>query len=153
MIQQETRLAVADNTGAKEVMCIKVLGGSRRRFAGLGDVIVCSVKSVVPGEIWQPNIPSELFRATVILCFTELEEAPQEEPLPVGVTARDLPEFWIHFERGIARRRGIPLVPVAVDLDVTRLPRSLLSRQAISVRSDNEADFKELVELLERYRI
>ena len=50
MIQQETRLAVADNTGAKEVMCIKVLGGSRRRFAGLGDVIVCSVKSVIPGS-------------------------------------------------------------------------------------------------------
>ncbi len=50
MIQPETRLAVADNTGAKEVMCIKVLGGSRRRFAGLGDVIVCSVKSVIPGS-------------------------------------------------------------------------------------------------------
>jgi large subunit ribosomal protein L14 len=50
MIQQETRLAVADNTGAKEVMCIKVLGGSRRRFASLGDVIVCSVKSVIPGS-------------------------------------------------------------------------------------------------------
>lgn len=50
MIQQETRLAVADNTGAKEVMCIKVLGGSRRRVAGLGDVIICSVKSVIPGS-------------------------------------------------------------------------------------------------------
>jgi len=50
MIQTESRLAVADNTGAKEVMCIKVLGGSRRRFAGLGDVIVCSVKSVIPGS-------------------------------------------------------------------------------------------------------
>jgi large subunit ribosomal protein L14 len=50
MIQQETRLAVADNTGAKEVMCIKVLGGSRRRFAGLGDIIICSVKSVIPGS-------------------------------------------------------------------------------------------------------
>lgn len=50
MIQMQTRLAVADNTGAKEVMCIKVLGGSRRRTAGLGDVIVCSVKSVVPGS-------------------------------------------------------------------------------------------------------
>ena len=46
MIQMQTRLAVADNTGAKELMCIKVLGGSRRRFAGLGDIIVCSVKSV-----------------------------------------------------------------------------------------------------------
>ena len=50
MIQQESRLEVADNTGAKEVMCIKVLGGSRRRFAGLGDIIVCSVKSVIPGS-------------------------------------------------------------------------------------------------------
>lgn len=50
MIQMQTRLNVADNTGAKEVMCVKVLGGSRRRFAGLGDVIVCSVKSVIPGS-------------------------------------------------------------------------------------------------------
>ena len=50
MIQTETRLAVADNTGAREIMCIKVLGGSRRRTAGLGDVIVCSVKSVIPGS-------------------------------------------------------------------------------------------------------
>ena len=50
MIQQETRLDVADNTGARQVMCIKVLGGSRRRFAGLGDVIVCSVKSTIPGS-------------------------------------------------------------------------------------------------------
>ncbi|MCA9120892.1 MAG: 50S ribosomal protein L14 [Planctomycetaceae bacterium] len=50
MIQQETRLSVADNTGAKEIQCIKVLGGSRRRFAGLGDVIICSVKSVIPGS-------------------------------------------------------------------------------------------------------
>jgi large subunit ribosomal protein L14 len=46
----QTRLTVADNTGAKEVMCIKVLGGSHRRTAGLGDVIVCSVKSVIPGS-------------------------------------------------------------------------------------------------------
>ena len=50
MIQQESRLQVADNTGAKEIMCIKVLGGSRRRYAGLGDVIICSVKSVIPGS-------------------------------------------------------------------------------------------------------
>lgn len=50
MIQMQSRLAVADNTGAKEVMCVKVLGGSRRRFAYLGDVIVCSVKSVIPGS-------------------------------------------------------------------------------------------------------
>lgn len=50
MIMQESRLDVADNTGAKEVMCIKVLGGSKRRYARLGDVIICSVKSVIPGS-------------------------------------------------------------------------------------------------------
>ena len=50
MIQMQTRLAVADNTGAKELMCIKVLGGTHRRFAGLGDIVVCSVKSVIPGS-------------------------------------------------------------------------------------------------------
>jgi large subunit ribosomal protein L14 len=50
MIQMQTRLNVADNTGAKEVMCFKVLGGSRKRTAGLGDIIVCSVKSVIPGS-------------------------------------------------------------------------------------------------------
>ncbi|MFY7876129.1 MAG: 50S ribosomal protein L14 [Pirellula sp.] len=50
MIQQESRLQVADNTGAREVMCIKVLGGTRRRYASLGDVIICSVKSVIPGS-------------------------------------------------------------------------------------------------------
>ena len=50
MIQMQTRLDVADNSGAREVMCIKVLGGSKRRFAGLGDVIVASVKKAVPGS-------------------------------------------------------------------------------------------------------
>ncbi len=50
MIQMQTKLNVADNTGAKEVACIKVLGGSRRRTAGLGDIIVCSVKSVIAGS-------------------------------------------------------------------------------------------------------
>jgi large subunit ribosomal protein L14 len=50
MIQMQTTLDVADNTGAKEVMCIKVLGGTNRRTAGLGDIVVCSVKSVIPGS-------------------------------------------------------------------------------------------------------
>ena len=48
MIQTETRLVVADNTWAKEVLCIKVLGGSKRRYASIGDVIVCSVKKASP---------------------------------------------------------------------------------------------------------
>ena len=50
MIQMQTRLDVADNSGAKEVMCIKVLGGSKRRFAGIGDLIVGSVKKALPGS-------------------------------------------------------------------------------------------------------
>ena len=65
MIQQETRLNVADNTGAKEVMCIKVLGGSRRRFAGLGDVIVCSVKSVIPGSEIKKK---QIVQAVIVRC-------------------------------------------------------------------------------------
>ncbi|MGI6220753.1 MAG: 50S ribosomal protein L14 [Coriobacteriales bacterium] len=48
MIQQQTMLTVADNSGARKVMCIKVLGGSKRRYAGLGDEIVCSVKEATP---------------------------------------------------------------------------------------------------------
>src|SRR6266850_7655841 len=55
MIQQQTYLDVADNTGAKECMCIKVLGGTRRRYAGLGDVIVASVKKAIPGGEVKPG--------------------------------------------------------------------------------------------------
>jgi len=49
MIAQESRLKVADNTGAREVLCIRVLGGSGRRYAGIGDVIVATVKDAIPG--------------------------------------------------------------------------------------------------------
>ena len=49
MIQQESRLRVADNTGAKEILCLRVLGGSGRRYAGIGDVIVATVKDAIPG--------------------------------------------------------------------------------------------------------
>src|SRR5919205_337014 len=55
MIQQYTYLDVADNTGAKECMCIKVLGGTRRRYAGIGDVIVASVKKALPGGEVKPG--------------------------------------------------------------------------------------------------
>ncbi len=48
MIQMQSMLAVADNSGARKVQCIKVLGGSKRRYAGLGDVIICSVKEAMP---------------------------------------------------------------------------------------------------------
>lgn len=56
MIQQESRLKVADNSGAKEVLCIRVLGGSGRRYASVGDMIVCSVKSVSPGGVKKGSV-------------------------------------------------------------------------------------------------
>ena len=65
MIQMQTRLPVADNTGAKELMCIKVLGGTKRRTAGVGDIVVCSVKSVIPGsEVKKKSV----VRAVIVRC-------------------------------------------------------------------------------------
>ena len=58
MIQMQSMLAVADNSGARKVQCIKVLGGSKRRYAGLGDVIVCSVKETMPNG----NVKKEVRR-------------------------------------------------------------------------------------------
>ena len=63
MIQQETRCRVADNTGAREVLCIRVLGGSGRRYAGVGDVIVGSVKDALPGGAVKKG---EVVRAVVV---------------------------------------------------------------------------------------
>jgi large subunit ribosomal protein L14 len=65
MIQMQTRLDVADNTGAKVLTCIKVLGGTHRRTAGLGDVIVCSVKNTIPGS----NVKrGTIVRAVIVRC-------------------------------------------------------------------------------------
>jgi large subunit ribosomal protein L14 len=63
MIQAETRLKVGDNTGAKELLCIKVLGGSRRRYATVGDVIICSVKEATPGGVVKKG---DIVRAVVV---------------------------------------------------------------------------------------
>jgi large subunit ribosomal protein L14 len=65
MIQMQTRLDVADNTGAKELMCIKVLGGTHRRWARIGDIVVCSVKSVIPSsEVKKGSV----VRAVIVRC-------------------------------------------------------------------------------------
>ena len=63
MIQQESRLKVADNSGAREVLCIRVLGGSTRRYAGIGDVIVGAVKDAIPGGTVKKG---EVVRAVVV---------------------------------------------------------------------------------------
>ena len=63
MIQQETRLKVADNTGAKEILCFKVLGGSKRKYASIGDQIVITVKKALPGGMVKKG---EVHRAVVV---------------------------------------------------------------------------------------
>ncbi|MBR0576294.1 50S ribosomal protein L14 [Proteiniclasticum sp. BAD-10] len=68
MIQQQTLLKVADNSGAKVIMCIKVLGGSRRRYARVGDIIVASVKSATPGGVVKKG---EVIKAVVVRTVKE----------------------------------------------------------------------------------
>ena len=63
MIQQETRLKVADNSGAREVLCFKVLGGSRRRYATVGDIVVVTVKQAIPGGMVKKG---DISRAVVV---------------------------------------------------------------------------------------
>jgi large subunit ribosomal protein L14 len=63
MIQQETRLKIADNSGAREVLCIKVLGGSGRKTANIGDVIVCTVKQATPGGVVKKG---DVVRAVIV---------------------------------------------------------------------------------------
>jgi large subunit ribosomal protein L14 len=63
MIQEYSRLKIADNSGAREIMCIKVLGGSRRRYGGIGDIIIASVKTAIPQS---PVKKGEVVRAVIV---------------------------------------------------------------------------------------
>ena len=72
MIQQQTLLKVADNTGAKELMCIRVLGGSRRKYANIGDVVVASVKKATPGGVVKKG---EVVKAVVVRTVKEPRRA------------------------------------------------------------------------------
>ncbi len=72
MIQQQTLMKVADNTGAKELMCIRVLGGSGRRYAGIGDVVVASVKKAAPGGVVKKG---DVVKAVVVRTVKELRRA------------------------------------------------------------------------------
>ena len=72
MIQQESRVKIADNTGAKEILCIRVLGGSGRRYAGIGDVIVATVKEAIPGG----NVKrGEVVKAVIVRTVKERRRA------------------------------------------------------------------------------
>ncbi len=70
MIQNQTRLRIADNTGAKEIMCIRVLGGTRRRYASIGDLIVASVKQAAPQGVVKAK---EVVRAVVVRTKKEIK--------------------------------------------------------------------------------
>jgi large subunit ribosomal protein L14 len=72
VIQQESRLKVADNTGAKEILCIRVLGGSSRRYAGIGDIIVATVKDAIPGGAVKRG---EVVKAVVVRTVKERRRA------------------------------------------------------------------------------
>lgn len=69
MVQTETRLKVADNTGAKELLCIRVMGGSIRRYAGVGDIIVASVKDATPGGVVKKG---DVVKAVVVRTTKEI---------------------------------------------------------------------------------
>ena len=72
MIQQQSLMKVADNTGAKELMCIRVLGGSRRRYAGIGDIVVCAVKKAAPNGVVKKG---EVVKAVIVRTVKELRRA------------------------------------------------------------------------------
>ena len=72
MIQQQSLMKVADNTGAKELMCIRVLGGSGRRYAGLGDIVVCAVKKAAPGGVVKKG---DVVKAVVVRTVKETRRA------------------------------------------------------------------------------
>ncbi len=72
MIQQESLMKVADNTGAKELLCIRVLGGTGRRYAGVGDIVVCAVKKAAPGGVVKKG---DVVKAVVVRTVKEIRRA------------------------------------------------------------------------------
>ena len=102
MIQQESRLKVADNTGAREVLCIRVRGGSRRRYAGVGDVIVCTVKQAIPhGSVKK----GEVVKAVVVRTKKEFGRDDGtyisfDENAAVLIDARQQPARHAHLRPG-----------------------------------------------------
>ena len=82
MIQAETRLKVGDNTGAKELLCIKVLGGSRRKYATVGDVIICSVKEASPGGVVKKG---DIVKAVVVRTTKEIRRPDGSYLRSIGI--------------------------------------------------------------------
>ena len=91
MIQQETRLKVGDNTGAKELLCIRVLGGTGRRYASVGDIIIASVKEATPGGVVKKG---DVVKAVVVRT-KESVRRPDGSYIPVSYTHLTLPTILL----------------------------------------------------------
>ena len=101
MIQQESRLKVADNTGAKEILTIRVLGGSGRRYAGIGDTIVATVKDAIPGG----NVKKgEVVKAVIVRTRKE----PAAPTVPTFVSTRMRPSSSTTMASRVARVSSAP---------------------------------------------
>ena len=126
MIQQETRLKVADNTGAKEILCFKVLGGSGRKYASVGDQIVITVKKAIPGGMVAKG---EVHRAVVVRTRKEYSRKDgssirfdenaavllnsQGEPRGTrifGPVGRELTRIWLHANNILSARGFIMII-------------------------------------------
>ena len=104
MLQQESRVKVADNTGAKEILCIRVLGGSGRRYAGIGDTIVATVKDAIPGG----NVKKgDVVKAGQAVLVTEAMKMEAEVQAPIAGTVMD-----IHVAKGDRVTPGEVLIEI-----------------------------------------
>ena len=140
MIQMYTYLDVADNTGAKECMCIKVLGGTRRRYAGLGDVIIASVKKAIPGGDVKPG---EVVKGVIVrikkptrrddgsyvrfdrnaLVLIDAEQNPRGTRI-FGAVARELREQRLHEDRQPGGRSGLAAIAIAWEVQSCTLRKT-----------------------------
>ena len=115
MVQQETRLKVADNTGAKELLCIRVMGGSTRRYASVGDIIVASVKDATPGGVVKKG---DVVKAVVVRTVKEILAAEG-----VDVRVVSMPCIDIFEEQSAEYKESV-------------LPKNVRARVAVEALSD-----------------
>ena len=139
MIQQESRLKVADNTGAKEILCIRVLGGSSRRYAGIGDIIVATVKEAIPGG----NVKrGDVVKAVVVRTVKERRRADGsyikfDENAAVIIKADNDPRGTRIFGpvgRELREKKFMKMTPCSWSPVRTRAPRARSSRRTRPAR-------------------
>src|SRR5437764_1144998 len=127
MIQQESRLRVADNTGAKELLCIRVLGGSGRRYASICDVIVGTVKDALPGAAGSGAAREQRAGRLRQLLQAHPDRSPQERRRPLGSC---LPQV----RRGHLSAEGIEMTTTAPERTLPRLKQRYREEIAAQLR-------------------